>query len=123
MSIALALAVCASPVVIDGDTFRCGQVRYRIGGIDAPDKSCTGRRAGNCAVYGPRGDWLVSRDYLRRALARGRLTLHIYKGATYGRRIAAVCVRGANIGAVMIAEGYAVYKPTWNGAAVRVRCK
>lgn len=124
MSFILFLTACVSPIAIDGDTIRCRnfQENIRLAGIDAPDKSCRGRRAGNCFLTTSRGDWNVSREALQTMLRRGKVQVHFYNGSTYGRRIALVCGRGINLNARMVNMRYAIAKPTWTGRGIRDKC-
>lgn len=126
MSAVAALVLCLSPTVMDGDTFRCANIpqKIRIAGIDAPDKSCNGRRQTNCLLTGPRGDWTVSRDKLARLFRTNQpIMLRLYRGTTYGRSIAAVCIGRTNVGAFMVRNRYARYMAQWNGAGVRYKCQ
>jgi endonuclease YncB( thermonuclease family) len=122
--LAAALVACPAPTATDGDTIRCkGQATsVRLAGIDAPDKSCVGRKAGNCYTIGERGDWTVSKTALQRMLRRGLATIKLFDGTTYGRRIAVVCVGGRNLNAAMVDGGFAIYKSEWSGAGVRFDC-
>lgn len=126
MSMTLAFAACISPVVVDGDTIRCkGQIEsVRLAGIDAPDKTCAGRRnPDNCHLTTPKGTTSAqSTQRLRSLLKRGRVTVRYYTGLTYGRKIGVLCVKGINVSAYMVRKGYVIHKPTWNGAAVNVVC-
>jgi endonuclease YncB( thermonuclease family) len=92
-------------------------------GMDAPDKSCRGRRKGNCEIVLVNGiDATKSKRALVRLLSGQQVMVRYYKGTTYGRKIAVVCAGRINATQYMIDNWYASFKPTWNGAARRVRC-
>lgn len=89
--------------VIDGDTIEVRGTRIRIGGIDAPesDQSCTradGRsyRCGGAAAA-----------FLDDMLA-GRNVVCSASGTSYDRIVAACEVGGLDVGATMVAAGWAV---------------
>lgn len=82
------------PYVIDGDTLAAGDTRIRIHGMDAPE---TGQPQGNAATRH------------MRALVSGRvITVFPLETDVYGRLVARVSVGGVDIGARMVADGYAV---------------
>jgi endonuclease YncB( thermonuclease family) len=124
MSIATAFVLCLSPIVVDGDTFRCkgATVKYRMAGIDAPDHTCKNRKIGNCFLTGPKGDWTVSRDALKRMFRRGKVRVLVLGQDPFKRTVVAVCARDGNLNARMITKGYAIHKPTWTGKGVKVKC-
>lgn len=83
-----------NPYVIDGDTLAAEDTRIRIHGMDAPE---TGQPQGNAATRH------------MRALVSGRLiTVYPLETDVYGRLVARVTVRGIDLGAQMVADGYAV---------------
>lgn len=74
---------CPSAYVVDGDTLRCGSIRLRLLGIDAPELP------GHCAAYrecAP-GDGITSKRSLIDALRNGRVTYSVIttiaSGATW----------------------------------------
>lgn len=89
--------------VIDGDTIDVGERRVRIHGIDAPerDQPCTTLSGQNWGC----GDW-VTRQVRDRFEGR-----HAQCAATdtdrYGRTVARCTVAGADIGQVLVQEGWA----------------
>jgi endonuclease YncB( thermonuclease family) len=125
MSVLTAMVLCLTPVATDGDTFRCSNLEgsFRMAGIDAPDKTCVRRKVENCSISGSKGDWIVSRDALERMFWRGKVELIYYRKDPYRRQIVTVCVRGRNVNAKMVAEGYAEAKPLWTGKGLTAKCK
>lgn len=87
--------------VHDGDTFRIGEERIRIIGMDTPE---IGRRAGCVAeqVAAER-----ARDYLRTQLMTGNVEIVRNGKDVYGRTLAYVRVDGRDIADTMLGNGLA----------------
>ena len=91
---------CPSAYVVDGDTLRCGDLRLRLLGIDAPELP------GHCAHYrdcAPGNGWAAKRS-LGEALRNGRLTYSIVTTDRYGRAVVMACVGYSSGTAVEIGE-------------------
>ena len=74
---------CASAYVVDGDTLRCGSIRLRLLGIDAPELP------GHCAAYrecAP-GDGFASKRSLIDALRNRRVSYSIVTTDRFGRYV------------------------------------
>lgn len=119
MKIALALAallVLAAPSVshaaqplvgqasvIDGDTLEIHGKRIRLHGIDSPESSQTCIRAGQAWRCGAAAANALDEWIARRVVACQTLDID-----RYGRSIARCSVAGADIGAWMVANGWAM---------------
>lgn len=108
---ALLLAVglaLAHPVVVDGDTLRDGDERYRVENIDAPERGqraeCPEERALAEAARAYVGEWVAGaqRD---EALPTGRRD-------RYGRVVARIEIDGVDLGERLMARGLA---QRWRG--------
>lgn len=88
----------------DGDSFRLGDERVRLLGIDAPelDQTCTD------ATGKPWPCGRAARDLLARLLGAGSLECRPDGHDRYGRILANCAVAGRDLGEVMVAEGLAV---------------
>lgn len=98
----------ADPAVIDGDTLRDGEVRYRVENIDAPE---TGARA-ECAHERALG--AAARAYLSEWVAQSQ---RIEAGEStrrdrYGRIVARIEIDGVDLGQRLIDVGLA---QPWRG--------
>lgn len=110
MPIALAAAfICASPIVHDGDTIRCGSERVRIANIDAPElpdsPKCHDRRASYAWCDYQAG--YASRDALAAFLQQGAVRVERVGVDRYGRTLARVLVNGQDAGSYLIGLGLA----------------
>lgn len=108
-SLVAALALCASPVVHDGDTLRCGSEKVRIANIDAPElpgssKCDAPRRAYAWCDF--RAGY-ASRDALIAFLAHGRVMFERLGTDRYGRTLATISVNGVDAGAYLVSHGLA----------------
>jgi len=110
MSITLAaFALCASPLVHDGDTLRCGREKIRIANIDAPELP----NSSKCKQPRPAYAWCdfrtgyASRDALIAFLAQGRVTFERLGTDPYGRTLATVSVNGVDAGDYLVSRGLA----------------
>jgi micrococcal nuclease len=100
--------VLAQPVVVDGDTLRDGDERYRVENLDAPE---TGARA-QCPAERALGRAAASELERWVAGARRVEAFPIGHRDRYGRVVARVEIDGADLGERLIALGLA--KP-WQG--------
>lgn len=110
MPAALAIAVlCASPVVHDGDSIRCGSERVRIANIDAPElegsPKCQRRRSPTAWCDFAAGQ--RARLALIRLLQRGPVMIERQGRDRYGRTLARVTVNGIDAGEWLIGQGHA----------------
>jgi endonuclease YncB( thermonuclease family) len=89
--------------VVDGDTIRVGGESVRLFGIDAPelDQAC---RRPDGTVWRC-GDW--ARDEVRRLYQGRRAVCDAIETDRYGRTVATCRVDGRDMGAVLVANGYA----------------
>jgi endonuclease YncB( thermonuclease family) len=122
LALAAALAVsnpvpARGPVImVDGDTIRIDGVTIRLLDIDTPE------------TYRPRCEaelvaGLAAKQRLR-ALLDGGAVAYVPNGKLdrYGRTLAHVLVNGADVGAVLLAEGYALHwEPGPEAKAERLR--
>lgn len=90
--------------VIDGDTLAVGRARLRLQGIDAPEMEQRCERDGvsyDCGV--------AARDALARILGDGALQCDSHGEDRYRRRLVRCRnAAGADIGAAMVAQGWAL---------------
>lgn len=105
----LAGLVLAQPIVIDGDTLRDGEERYRVENIDAPERGhralCAEERALAEAARTYLIDWVAS---ARRVEAEP-----IGRRDRYGRVVARIEIDGVDLGERLMARGLA---QPWRGA-------
>ena len=115
-----AVQICPSAYVVDGDTLRCGQIRLRLLGIDAPELP------GHCARYrecAP-GDGSSSKRSLIDALRNGRVSYSIVTTDRFGRYVVMVWAGRVNLSCWQLQRTQAIYKPHWdNGGLVRAACR
>ena len=118
-AIPLPVISCPSAYVVDGDTLRCGPVRLRLLGIDAPELP------GHCAAYrqcAP-GDGFAYKRSLSYALRNGRVTYAIVTTDRFGRYVVEAWAGRANLSCWQLQHGQAVYKPRWdNGGLIAGAC-
>ena len=107
MSYALAAAIlCASPMVHDGDSIRCGSERIRIANIDAPELADSPKCKDRRAVYA----WCDfaagerARTALAAFLSRGTVMVERVGVDRYGRTLAMVTVNGRDAGEFLISR-------------------
>lgn len=101
---------CPSAYVVDGDTLRCGSVRQRMLGIDAPELP------GHCARYrqcAP-GDGFASKRSLNDALRNGRVSFSIVTTDRFGRYFVMAWARLANLKCWQLQRSQAICKPRWD---------
>lgn len=88
-----ALLLCLAPVVVDGDTVRCGTTKVRIFGVQAPERGSAGYSEAGKALAGLVGGGLVCEP----------------KGTSFDR-IVALCrnAGGIDVGKAQMDAGHAV---------------
>jgi endonuclease YncB( thermonuclease family) len=93
-------------VVIDGDTLRQGDARFRLWGIDAPERAEAGGGAATSAL---------------RALVRGEtLACTAVNTDRYGRTVIRCTLPdGRDLGCAMVQSGTAADWPKYSGGAYR----
>jgi micrococcal nuclease len=118
-AIPLPVISCPSAYVVDGDTLRCGSVRLRLLGIDAPELP------GHCAAYrqcAP-GDGFASKQSLIDALRNRRVTYVIVTTDRFGRYVVEAWAGRVNLSCWQLQRGHAIYKPNWdNGRLIASAC-
>jgi len=109
---------CPSAYVVDGDSIRCGPVRVRLLGIDAPElRGCPRGRV--CEA----GDGQASRRSLAAGVAQGRITYRVVTVDRFGRSVVMAWAGRVNLSCWQLQARQAVYKPRWdNGGLVRRSC-
>lgn len=105
----IAAALCAAPLVHDGDSIRCGAERIRIANIDAPEvagspKCRRARRAGDWCDFAA-GE--AARVALVQLFSRGPVSVERIGTDAYGRTLARVSVNGIDAGEWLISQGLA----------------
>ncbi|MFT4091868.1 MAG: thermonuclease family protein [Asticcacaulis sp.] len=109
IAIMASVVLTCSPVVVDGDTLRCGDERIRLLGIDAPEiKGC---QAGRVCVE---GNPIASRDNLRAAVKGKTLSIERVGKDRYGRTLALVKAGGVDLSCYQVRTGHAVYVAKWD---------
>lgn len=100
--------VLSQPAVIDGDTLRDGDERYRVENIDAPERGeraeCPEERALAEASRAYVSEWIANAAHVE-ALPVGRRD-------RYGRVVARIEIDGVDLGERLIARGLA---QPWRG--------
>ena len=111
--------VCAAPVVVDGDSLRCGEVRLRLLGIDAPELHVCPRWR-TCVS----GDGQVAKQSLAAALRLGRISYRVVTTDRFGRSVVMAWAGTTNLSCWQLQRGQAIYKPHWdNGGLVAAACR
>ena len=95
---------CRNPVIVDGDTLRCGGERVRLHGIDAPEMPGHCRPGRNCVE----GDPFASTEHLRKLAGRGALACERVDTDSYGRTVARCEADGVDLSCGQIEAGHAV---------------
>ena len=110
---------CPSAYVVDGDSLRCGSLRLRLLGIDAPELGrCPSWRT--CEV----GDGHASLRSLQRALSHGAVTYRVVTVDRFGRSVVMAWAGRINLSCYQLQARQAVYKPQWdNGRLVAAACR
>lgn len=91
----IALALCAAPVVHDGDTIRCGRERVRFANIYAPELPDSPKCHVSYAWCDYRAGY-ASRDALAVLLSRGPVAIERVGTDPHGRTLAMVSVNGVD---------------------------
>lgn len=104
-SAAPAPLTCNSPYIIDGDTFRCGNIRIRLTSIDAPEMPGHCKPGRHCTP----GDPFASKDYLK-SITRGKVICHPLETDSYGRTVAQCEVNGKDLSCAIVEAGHAVVR-------------
>ena len=109
---------CPSAYVVDGDSLRCGDLRLRLLGIDAPElHGCPRWRV--CVE----GDGGASRQSLAAGVSQGRITYRVVTIDRFGRLVVIAWAGRINLSCWQLQHRQAVYKPHWdNGGLVRQWC-
>ena len=89
--------------VIDGDTIDVGSTRVRLFGIDTPEPGQTCKIEGN--VEWPCGDWVSSQ--VRKSFGGSQAVCNVLDQDKYGRVVGQCFVDGKDIGAAIVAAGWA----------------
>ena len=111
---------CPSAYVVDGDTLRCGSVRLRLLGIDAPELP------GHCPPYRQcePGDSFASKRSLIEALRYGRVTYSVVTTDRFGRYVVMAWAGRANLSCWQLQRAQVIYKPRGdNGGLVASSCR
>jgi endonuclease YncB( thermonuclease family) len=95
---------CRNPVIVDGDTLRCGEERVRLHGIDAPEMPGHCRPGRDCVE----GDPFASTANLKRLAGRGGLMCERVDTDSYGRTVARCEAGGVDLSCGQIEAGHAV---------------
>lgn len=95
--------LCAPLTVTDGDSLRCGSVRVRLLGIDAPEMPGSCRQGRQCV----QGDPYAARDYLV-SLTRTAVQCTPLGQDRYGRTLARCTANGIDLSCALIRSGHAV---------------
>src|SRR5437763_1492563 len=112
------LVDCPSAYVVDGDTLRCGDIRLRLLGIDAPEIE----RCPQWRVCAP-GDGPASKRSLVTAVRVGPIRYQPVTLDRYGRTVAVVWAGRVNLSCWQLQQGQAIYKPKWdNGGIIGREC-
>jgi len=110
---------CPSAYVVDGDTLRCGEIRLRLLGIDAPE-------LGHCPRWRVcvAGDGQASKLSLIRAVRGVPVRYRSVAVDRFGRQVAVVWAGRVNLSCWQLKNGQAVYKPRWdNGGTIARECR
>lgn len=95
---------CPDPVIVDGDTLRCGDERVRLKGIDAPEMPGHCRPGRDCVE----GDPFASTEHLQMLAGRGVLMCERVDTDSYGRTVARCEAGGVDLSCGQIEAGHAV---------------
>lgn len=100
---------CVAPIVVDGDTLRCGSIRLRLLGIDAPElHGCPKWRT--CVS----GDGRAATASLSHALRAGRVRYRVVTIDRFGRSVVMAWAGQVNLSCWQLQHSQAVYKPKWD---------
>ena len=93
-----ATVITGRATVQDGDSLRIGEQRIVLWGVDAPGRKteCGDARVGRQA-----------RDALRRIVGRRQVQCEVRQVDRHGRNVSVCRVRGRDVGALMVEQGWA----------------
>lgn len=97
--------VCENPKVTDGDTLRCGELRIRLAGIDAPEMKGHCRKGRKCTP----GDPIRAKEYLKELVGDSTICQQTGRDR-YGRLIARCASNERDLSCAMVAAGHAVIR-------------
>ena len=95
---------CVSPMVMDGDTLRCGSTRIRLSSIDAPELPGHCRPGRECTP----GDPYASTSNLRLLVSGRPVECRQVDTDRYGRAVARCTVEGRDLSCAQVDGGFAV---------------
>ena len=95
---------CRSVSVTDGDTFRCGTVRVRMYGIDAPEREGHCRPGRQCVE----GDPVASTRNLERLITGRKVACQSIDVDRYGRTVARCFAGELDLSCEQVSGGYAL---------------
>ena len=107
-------------MAVDGDTLRLGAARIRLHGIDAPEshQPCFVHGQAPAAVSSTYDCGAMATAALASMLTRGsRVTCQAKANDPHGRTVATCSNSGGDLGARMVARGWAVDWPKYSGGA------
>lgn len=96
--------LCATPYIHDGDNIRCGSVKGRLFGIDAPEMPGACRPGRECTP----GDPYASRDHLRSVVTGRTVRCTQLDTDHYGRAILRCAADGKDLSCAQVDSGHAV---------------
>lgn len=102
---------CSNPTVVDGDTIRCGDLRVRLHGIDAPEMPGHCRPGRECTP----GDPYASSENLRQLIGGSALQCRQVDVDAYGRSVARCSAGDQDLSCGQLGGGHAVrrYARIW----------
>ena len=109
---------CPSAYVVDGDSLRCGDLRLRLLGIDAPElHGCPRWRV--CVE----GDGEAARQSLAAGVSQGPIKYRVVTIDRFGRSVVMAWAGRINLSCWQLQRHQAVYKPHWdNGNLIKQSC-
>ncbi len=110
---------CPSAYVVDGDSLRCGDIRLRLLGIDAPElHGCPKWRV--CVA----GDGPAAKRSLQEATKLGPVRYEVVTVDRFGRSVVMAWAGRMNLSCWQLQRAQAIYKPHWdNGLRVARACR
>lgn len=94
------LILCASPGIIDGDTFRCdGNLKIRLWGIDAPERNASGGLQATKALAN---------------ITAGQTLVCKRRGKSYDRIVAQCWIGRRDVADQLVHQGHAVDLPKFS---------
>jgi endonuclease YncB( thermonuclease family) len=97
---------CANPIVLDGDTIRCGEVRVRLASIDAPELPGHCRAGRQCVS----GDPFASAEGLKVQIRGQAVECRQTDTDRYGRIVAFCSSAGNDLSCAQVRNGFAVVR-------------